>query len=448
MYGPFRAFTKLSQSSQLVVVQKALRDAQNRGDRGALLELASSVLAPTRKDRDRLRRWRELWPTRVNEDKVRGGLGCAIIANWSHAIDAVRHRLSEAPPSLIARALKQLEQSDPLAVTDWLCHHPERVTLRMLRSLILADNRDASNAATGLFCGSVIAALGLADDPAIGDRLVGFARQVAPGNEDLESTIDCVANLVNQYEDHQQRDLMTLALLLAEGPGLATDGPLKRIASMFEEETPGTTGLRAAIRRGSAPFVRARAWRWLASEPVRAAAIDRINRAASVHEHEVVFREGYLVLRASRAATLRMIKVRATKTVRGQEPARGEALPTVSQRDALTPSARRWLLDCAQAMQLPEGVATQMRGAGLTDPHAWVRWAHQRHATPTELVDYVFDDDARVARSAALARSPAGGRSWTRWPIRRADQARLAATGHATRSPHKQVRAIACGDAR
>ena len=374
-------------------------------------------------------------------------LACAVLVNWSVAPESTRERLLGLERTLLERAIGRVAGKEPGATARWLCEHPGWAAPGLLTPLVLGADRDASGVAAGLLVGRVLGALGIGGAELVGERLAKMAAgEGTPG--ELPALVERVGELVLRFEEHQQRDIMTMGLLLAEGPGRATGGALGSIASVLETEHGASTGMRAAIRRGTAPIVRARAWRWLASDAVRVAAIDRVSRAATAMEHELVLGDGYLVLRPGRARSLRMIKVRGKSVGGRQEAAGGEAVPSPVVRDRLGAVARRWLIDFSGAMQVPEAVGAGLRGAGLTDRSDWVRWAHQRGASAGELADYAFDRDVRVARAAALGRSPAGGCAWMRWPLRRADEVRLRMTDHLTRSPHEHVRSIARGDAR
>jgi hypothetical protein len=448
---PVRALSKISLESRLVLVRQALESTNRRADLVPLLEVASDLIRPTGTGGSRRFRVPFLWPHKVDVEGAKLDLCCSILANWSIAPEAVQNRFLAASPEVLSRAVRRSTKKDPVSAAEWLCEHTEMATGGVLEDLILCPHRDAASLAAGLLAGQIVAALGLEDDSFVGSRLGGLARGLDGDVQDLEALVEQVAALAGRFDEHHQRDIMTIAVLLAEGPGLGASGALGRISKLMDEEHPATTGMRAALRRGTAPFMRSRAWRWLGAEAVRLAAIDRVSRATSVAEHEVVLRAGHLLLRPVRAKSLGVVKVRArggAKTGFGAEPAGGEALPTLSQRRDLSPGARRWLVDLAAAVKTPEPMAAQLRGAGLTDPSPWVRWAHQRQATASERADYVFDADVRVARSAAIARSPAGGRAWMRWPLKRPDQFRLRLTGRMTSSPHEQVRSVARGDAR
>ncbi len=434
-----------------MLVCEALECARRRGDLVPLLEVAGELIQTPETGGSKWFSVPRLWPHRVDVDGARLDLCCSILANWAVAPEQVRDRFLAVDPEVLVRAVNRLTQKDPVATAQWLCEHPEMARGGVLEALILCPERDAASLGAGLLAGQVVAALGLEDDSLVGNRLAGLARGSRGEDLDLQALVEQVAGLALRFEEHHQRDIMTIAMLLAEGPGRVSSGALGRVATLMEEEHPATTGMRAALRRGTAPFMRSRAWRWLAAESVRVAAIDRVSRATSAAEHEAVLQDGHLLLRPVRAKTLGVVKVRARgggQSVGGADPASGEALPSLNHRRDLSPGARRWLVEFAAAVKTPEPMAAQLRGAGLTDPSPWVRWAHQRKATASERADYIFDTDARVARSAAMARSPAGGREWLRWPLKRSDQFRLRLTDRMTRSPHEQVRSVARGDAR
>lgn len=439
--SPFKALRGLPPDAGRVLVGAALRASDRRGDLVPLLEAAGLLLA--RGPGQARRRRTLLWPHRVDEGALRLELCCAVLAHWALASEAARRAFFAVEEGLTAAAILRLVEREPAAAGVWLAENPGRATLEMLTRLVLSAEREASTAAAGMLAGRVVGALGLGREEVVGADLARLAVGEADGT-DLTDLLGRVADLVARYEEHQQRDIMAVGLLLAEGPGRTGGEILGRLAGVMEVEQAGTAGMRAALRRGKGPFVRVRAWRWLAAGPVRVASIDRLARVGVDAEHEAVLSAGYLVLRPVRARALRMIKVRA----RGAEAAGGEALPSMRVRERLGPVSRRWLIDFAGGMQAPEAVTAGLRQAGLTDPSPWVRWAHQRTATPGEQADYAFDADGRVARSAALARSPAGGRAWVRRPLRRPDEVRLRLTESLARSPHEHVRSVARSDGR
>src|SRR5690606_16672424 len=123
-----------------------------------------------------------------------------------------------------------------------------------------------------------------------------------------------------RFGEHQQRDVILGAFILAdslESPGSAALGLPELLA---EEGHPVQAGMRAALRRTHAPFMRSRAWRWMKCEPLAAAAVDRVGRGHGALEHELVLSAGYLMLHPGRRAALRGLKVGSKATAAGPIP--------------------------------------------------------------------------------------------------------------------------------
>lgn len=385
------------------------------------------------------------WPHRIDLDERRAELLARVLRHWRGLDQPCLNRLLARPASCLHAALAETARLDPVSAATWIESYPDWVYADSCVDLMLNPDRQASRVAASALVEMVKRGAGLSDRPGAdehaGPGVVGLADDAG-----FAAVLAQLRRAVRSFDQHQQRGVMTTALLLAESP----ESPGAQALGLADLEEladhPAASGLRAAFRRGTDPWMRARAWRWMKVEAVRAAAVARVGRAYSPAEHEALLSCAYLVLHPVRRSTLRVIKVRTKTTALGVEPMEGEALPDLAVASELSDVSRRWLVDLTDAVRPSDAVRVTLRARGLTDPSAWVRFAHMRTGDPLEQADYAFDRDARVARSAVLARSPAGTGFWSRWPMRPADRERARLAAKLARSPHEQVRTLAQQD--
>lgn len=389
------------------------------------------------------------WPWSLDDVAERTRLLTEVVSCWSRLDPRTRGMVRTLPSDAVRDALLAAIEKHPEAVADWVSSHHDEVSLDLARLILVHPDRDISKRAAMALVGRLTGMMHIADDPDFAPDFKQFECRGSLTPTDDSKVIVAIVDACEQFGEHQQREVMLAGLVLAQGPGYGHGAVLARLESMCRNpEHPGQSGIRAVLRRGLSPIVRERAWRWLGTEGLRVSALDRLGRATTLREHELVLKCGYLLASPKRRQALSALKVKSRRGVHGEEPIPGEALPTLVQREQLSPVSRRYLADFAESVQISPAARATLADAGLCDPHPWVRWAYLRRAEAREQLNFAFDVDERLARSAALMRSPAGVREWVRWPLRTSDQHRLRTTSALVRSQHPCVRAIARGDAR
>jgi hypothetical protein len=188
--------------------------------------------------------------------------------------------------------------------------------------------------------------------------------------------------------------MVDVAFLARMGAGGAS--PLAAV--LRDESLPFQMALRSLIRRSDDPAVRGHAWAWLGHGLAPSAVVERLGRAGSAQEHEVVLRRIHLIENPRRAAGARRIKA---------GPGAG-FVPGGEMLAHLSSAARRGLPRWLAAVEVP---VEQRRGAMaglLADADPGVRLAALRHAWPAALAAACGDPDARVAAGAMRRCSTAG----------------------------------------
>ncbi|MCC6676987.1 MAG: hypothetical protein IT436_07575 [Phycisphaerales bacterium] len=251
---------------------------------------------------------------------------------------------------------------------------------------------------------------------------------------------DEIARSVASFHNHRARGVIWCAFMLLEPAAVARGGPLSQW--LRDKDQPSLPALRGVIRWSAKPLARLRAWEWLKFDHLATAAADRLTRAQSAREHELVLSRAHLAAHPRRAARLRAI---GGKTPGGSGLAatvRSSVLPPAGLVEQLDLESRLGLPRLAPVLHLgSEGTRAALEPL-LVDPDPTVRHAAARTLSPRGLSDYVFDEDPRVARSAALSLSAAGVPD-----VRRKHRAGLDEPGRVfTRlaaSPHDAIRLIA-----
>lgn len=262
----------------------------------------------------------------------------------------------------------------------------------------------------------------------------------APGSPARVALEADIARAVAAFPRHRARGVIWCALMLLEPASLARQSELR--SWLEDKEQPGLPALRGVIRWSAKPLARLRAWEWLRLDHLATAAADRLTRAQGPREHELVLARAHLATHPRRAARLRAIGGRTPGGSALAVTVRSSVLPAAVAVEQLDTESRLGLPRLAAALHLgSEGTRAALEPL-LVDGEALVRHAAVRLLGPRGLSDYVFDEDSRVARSAAISLSAVGvpdvrrkQRAGLSEPMR--VYTRLAA------SPHEQVRALA-----
>lgn len=197
--------------------------------------------------------------------------------------------------------------------------------------------------------------------------------------------------------------------------------------------------LKSVLRWSPAPLVRVRALEWLAINATASVAAERLARAATFAEHELVLRRAHLLERPKRRVRAGVVPLKTTQDVKGLRVTRDGALPRGGIIPLLSADARRGLPRFAAAIK---GDAPSRRAALeplLADSDPSVRHAAARYGPTTLAADLCLDPDARVAASAFLRWSCIGAFAG-RPGASASDPARAAFTRLLHRSPHALVR--------
>lgn len=260
-----------------------------------------------------------------------------------------------------------------------------------------------------------------------------------PTSEDQRLFEAQLVRAADSYEAHRRPGVL-LAALLTLGPPSRRDAPDRPLLSWVRnKEHPAHASFLAVIRRSKEPLIRSRAWLWLIEDGLGGAAIDRLSRAETSAEHDVVLKSAHLLLHPLRARRTGLIKVRPKLTPRADRapaiawPANC-VVPSIAVYHELSPVARRNLPRWLRALDMHPIPRSRAVEPLLADHDPSVRLACVRVADSRTLSDLCFDGDARVARGAALKRSNAGEPSSKGLTVR---EAKLL-----SRHPARGVRAI------
>lgn len=380
---------------------------------------------------DRLLESVRTWPHRVDHEGAQAKLLAGVLLHWSSLDEADRGVVLTQSSRRLVSALRLAAEVDPRAASRVLESRPLPELGEIAVSLLTNPDRVAARAAAGTLLEMVTRVFAIEPSPALGDLVASNPTLSPASDSEQQQVISGLRAALGQFAEHRMREILLAALLLADGPA-SPGAKALGLDELIQTNHPVRGGLRTTIRLHPAPFVRERAWRWMRDASLRTAAVDRLGRTNSLLEHELLLGLGHLVLNPSRRHALL--------------GAGAGVVPAPERIRELSAPARRWLPDVIEPLQIDPAVRSALRSSGLTDASVLVRLAHARTADLAEQVDLTFDADSRVARSACLARSPAGARSWVRWPMRPVDLQRARLAGKLTKSPHAQVRSIASQD--
>lgn len=239
----------------------------------------------------------------------------------------------------------------------------------------------------------------------------------------VEGVEAVVADAVASFDQHRRFGVLLAAIaLLGEGGtsagrrGLGT--PLAQW--LAAKPTSAHGALRTVLRKAELPLARRRALSWIVMDGLAQAAADRLSRANTPAEHEIVLERVYLTrrrLRASRVAALQARpKLRQTaaaiaaaeETTPPLEWPEACPVPNEATIERLSAEARAGLAEWLGALQVDRATRVRVLAPRLGDDDPRVRHALVRHAPPSLIEDLAYDRDASVARSAVLSMSRLG----------------------------------------
>ncbi|MEM1329288.1 MAG: HEAT repeat domain-containing protein [Planctomycetota bacterium] len=281
--------------------------------------------------------------------------------------------------------------------------------------------------------------VGLLDDeiPEVAERaekaLLGLARDAAgtkARDHDLETALTDAAR---RFEAHRRRGAILAGLAL-----LDVDPGAEKLRSMLTgPEGAAAKAARGVLRHAPGATTRRLAWKLLTEPSWQAAAVDRLSRAERGGEHEAVLELTHLGLHPARREALRTVASKAAQ----HRPATSVTLPDPLRLHELPITSRRQLPRLIGLSRAPLQSARPVTEELLADDDALTRLSTLGVVRDRDLPDFTFDEDAAVARSAALRWSGVTDRSGPK--TREGDAARSRLYGILRRSPHESVRTLA-----
>lgn len=380
----FHAIQQLGRAERRLAVEAGLRFG-SRSELSDLIDLASSEADG------------KAWP----------GLEDALVVRWAELRDAEADRAADLIKNLTAAVLRLAISETGLGLQG-VCAAAGYAIARL--GVPVNEVADLA-AACAVSLGHSDPAVAAAAERAM---LVAVERSDEDAGGHIESV---VAEAARQYAVHGRAGVMHAAAKLASRRNVR--GP---VANWLKIAGPERSAFAAALRAGRDEGTgRLRAWEFLAKTWAASACEDRLMRSAGVAEQGQVLAAWWLAMNPARAAKLRQPKLASAiwPGVDWAEPMHRHAAFALSKY--AKPDARSMFASCELA---------------LADPDPAVRLAAVELAPRALLNDLCFDQDASVARAAAIRVSGVGE------PGREPDELweKLA------RSPHESVRHIAAGE--
>ncbi len=262
---------------------------------------------------------------------------------------------------------------------------------------------------------------------------------------------EAVSRAVTLVGEHRRRGPLLAAMAMLDTAALwrARARPGAALPAWFVSgDAESHSALKAAVRLSAHPLARLRALEWLTVGGLAGSCVDRMARAGTAEEHEIVLESAHLLANPARARQAAKVHVArpATKGAgRVAQPNTGP-IPDGAALGALSTAARRGVARFVDALDV--GIETRRAALEplLNDEDGVARLLSAARTTPAGRLDLCFDSDPVVARSAFLAWSMAGergpGGAFESRLSLRDDASRRRALGHLSRSPHEAVRRL------
>lgn len=214
-----------------------------------------------------------------------------------------------------------------------------------------------------------------------------------------------IADAAWSFASHRCRSPLIAALLLMDR---TVSTPLEREIGarmrrlLSERNHPSHAPLRSVLKRTDCPILRDRAFRWLPIASISQAALERLSICDTLVEHEILLRRAHLALRPARASRLSTIS-----KARTHQPT-DRMFPTRQDWDTLSEAARLGLLSLRSVVPCDEETRRAQFEPALADESTHVRLRAGALCSPFDLMDFIYDPYAPVARHAGLRWSTLG----------------------------------------
>ena len=222
---------------------------------------------------------------------------------------------------------------------------------------------------------------------------------------------EAIADAAWSFSAHRCRSALLSALLLMDR---AAQTPMEHAASnrmrrlLNQRQHPSHSPMRTVLRRSAVPILRERALRWIVIGPVAQAATDRLQIAETLEEHQVVLGQATLGARPKRAERLRAIRFSA-RTIGGKMQVEENGfLPAPRVMAMLPEQSRIGVMRLLGYAQTDAQTRRLYIDAAIGDESRPVRHHASQLATGADLVDFLYDTDASIARSSAVRWSSVG----------------------------------------
>lgn len=233
-------------------------------------------------------------------------------------------------------------------------------------------------------------------------RSLGQSIARATPRGDLLAFSRAVADAIETLEQHRRAGTIDIfAAFIARG-GRFT-GTAHQTLQLALADSEGTAGMaiRRWLRRTESPAARACAWVWLKHESLATACAERLGTQASDEEYTHLLSRAHLTENHRRFIPL-------GRLLRPDGAIAGSVLPTPATLEKLPVLARVGYARMVAAIPTTTRLRDAALGVTLCDPspvvrHASVRAAAGLSSRPACLLDFCFDPDERIARSATLA---------------------------------------------
>lgn len=235
-----------------------------------------------------------------------------------------------------------------------------------------------------------------------------------------------IARAVAGFDEHRRFGVLLAALALLHEAATSSGrrGGGSDLGLWLASRPTGAHGaLRTVLRKAELPLARRRALSWIAMDHLAQASADRLSRATTPAEHEIVLERAFLCrrrLRASRVAGLNARpKLRQAASVPPGSPAHELATPPLEWPEScpvpnegtierLSAPARAGLAEWTAALNIDRATRARVLTPRLSDEDARVRLSLVVHGPPTLVEDLAYDPHPGVARSAVLSMSRLG----------------------------------------